>query len=166
MRAHIKAHQYFSQLMCLYIMGFVFGKSLMEDILDRIKNFVKRVELFYVATSNQNGEVHLAVAKDLTFLSDNEHIAFKSWFCKKTIENIYKNPNVAIAIYDAKTDTGYQIIGKAVSTSVVAVLNGYTPELEKVEKECLQEEYQLKIKIINIMDLHRVIHSDKHLLTN
>ncbi|MFN3533595.1 MAG: pyridoxamine 5'-phosphate oxidase family protein [Candidatus Brocadia sp.] len=138
----------------------------MEDILDRIKNFVKRVELFYVATSNQNGEVHLAVANDLIFLPDNEHMAFKSWFCNKTIENIQKNPNVSIAIYDAKSDTGYQIIGKAVAKTVVAVLNGYAPELEKVEREYPQEEYQLKIKIINIMELHRVTHSDKYLLSN
>lgn len=138
----------------------------MEHILNRIQNFVKRAELFYVATSNQGGEVHLAVAKDLVFLPDNEHIAFKSWFCKRTIENIQKNPNISIAIYDAKSDTGYQIIGKAVSKSVVAVLNGYAPELEKVEKEYPQEEYQLKIKIINIMDLHRMTHSDKYLLGN
>lgn len=138
----------------------------MNDILSRIKNFVKRVELFYVATSNQKGEVHLAVAKDLIFLPDNEHIAFKSWFCKKTIENIQQNPNVSIAIYDAKSDTGYQIIGKAISKTVVAVLNGYAPELEEVEKEYPQEEYQLKIKIINIMDLHRVAHSDKYLLSH
>ncbi len=136
----------------------------MKDILDQIKNFVTRVALFYVATSNQKGEVHLAVAKDLIFLPDNEHIAFKSWFCTKTIENIQKNPNVSIAIYDAKSDTGYQIIGKAVSRTVVAVLNGYAPELEKIEKEYPQEEYELKIKIINIMELHRVVHSDKYLL--
>ncbi|GAN35289.1 MAG: pyridoxamine 5'-phosphate oxidase family protein [Candidatus Brocadia sp. AMX2] len=136
-----------------------------EDILCRIKNFIERVELFYVATSDQKGEVHLAVVKDLIFLPDTKHIAFKSWFCKKTIENIQKAPNISIAIYDAKSDTGYQIIGKAVSKSIVAVLNGYAPELEKIEKEYPQEEYQLTIKITNIMDLHRVTHSDKYLLS-
>lgn len=136
----------------------------MENILSRIKDFSKKVELFYVATSNKKNEVHLAVAKDLIFLPDNEHVAFKSWFCKKTIENILENPNISIAIYDAKTDTGYQIVGRTVSKNVVAVLNGYSPQLEKVEREYPQEEYQLKIKIINIMDLHRVTHSDKYLL--
>jgi len=138
----------------------------MENILSRIKDFSKQVELFYVATSNQKKEVHLAVAKDLIFLPDNEHVAFKSWFCKKTIENIFENPNISIAIYDAKADTGYQIVGRTVSKNVVAVLNGYSPQLEKVEREYPQEEYQLKIKIINIMDLHRVVHSDKYLLNN
>lgn len=108
----------------------------MEEVLGRIKNFSRKVALFYVATSNRKGEVHLAVAKDLVFLPDNEHIAFKSWFCRKTIENIQKNPHISIAIYDAKSDTGYQIIGKAVSQTVVAVLNGYAPELEEIEKEC------------------------------
>ncbi|HLE88231.1 MAG TPA: pyridoxamine 5'-phosphate oxidase family protein [Candidatus Brocadiaceae bacterium] len=138
----------------------------MKNILNRIKDFTKIVELFYVATSNQKKEVHLAVAKDLIYLPDNEHVVFKSWFCKKTIENIFENPNISIAIYDAKTDTGYQIVGRAVSKNVVAVLNGYSPQLERVEKEYPQEEYQLKIKIINIMDLHRVAHSDKYLLHN
>ena len=138
----------------------------MENILNQIRDFSKKVELFYVATSNQKKEVHLAVAKDLTFLPDNEHVAFKSWFCKKTIENIFENPNISIAIYDAKTDTGYQIVGRAVSKNVVAVLNGYSSQLERVEKEYPQEEYQLKVKIINIMDLHRVAHSDKYLLHN
>ncbi|HHT9130283.1 MAG TPA: pyridoxamine 5'-phosphate oxidase family protein [Candidatus Brocadiaceae bacterium] len=136
----------------------------MENILNQIKNFSKRVKLFYVTTSNQKGEVHLAVAKDLNFLPDNEHIAFKSWFCRRTIENIHENPNISIAMYNAKTDTGYQIIGRAVSKNVVAVLDGYALELENVEKEYPQEEYQLKIKITNIMDLHRVTHSDKYLL--
>ena len=136
----------------------------MENILNRIKNFSKRVKLFYVTTSNQKGEVHLAVAKDLSFLPDNEYIAFKSWFCRRTIENIHENPNISIAMYNAKTDTGYQIIGRAVSKNVVAVLDGYALELENVEKEYPQEEYQLKIKITNIMDLHRVTHSDKYLL--
>ena len=138
----------------------------MENILNRIRDFSKKVELFYVATSNQKKEVHLAVAKDLIFLPDNEHVAFKSWFCKKTIENIFENPNISIAIYDAKTDTGYQVVGRTVSKNVVAVLDGYSPRLEKVEREYPQEEYQLKIKIINIMDLHRVVHSDKYLLHN
>ena len=104
----------------------------MENILNRIRDFSKKVELFYVATSNQKKEVHLAVAKDLIFLPDNEHVAFKSWFCKKTIENIFENPNISIAIYDAKTDTGYQVVGRTVSKNVVAVLNGYSPQLEKV----------------------------------
>ena len=138
----------------------------MENILNRIKDFSKKVELFYVATSNQKKEVHLAVAKDLIFLPDNEHVAFKSWFCKKTIENILENPNISIAIYDTKTDMAYQIVGRTVSKNVVAVLDGYSPRLEKIEKEYPQEEYQLKIKIINIMDLHRVVHSDKYLLHN
>ena len=138
----------------------------MENILNRIKDFIKKVEYFYVATSDRKGEVHIAVAKDLIFLPDNEHVAFKSWFCKKTLENISENPNISIAIYNSKSDTGYQIIGKAVSKNVVAVLNGYAPELEKVEKKYPQEEYQLKIKMINVMDLHRINHSDKYLLGN
>lgn len=138
----------------------------MENILNRIKNSSKKIDLFYVATSNQKGEPHLAVAKGLVFLPDNEHIAFKSWFCKRTLENIHENPNMAIAIYDIANDTGYQIIGKAVSKHVVAVLNGYSPKLERLGKEYPQEEYQLKIKLINVMDLHSVTHSDKYLLNN
>ena len=134
----------------------------MENILNRVSNLSKKIEFFYVATSDKKGEPHIAVAKGLTFLSD-EYVAFKSWFCKKTIENIHENPNISIAIYDSQADTGYQIIGKAVSKDVVAVLNGYSAELEKFEKEYPQEEYQLKIKIVHIMDLHRVIHSDKYL---
>ena len=85
---------------------------------------------------------------------------------QKYYRKYFENPNISIAIYDAKTDTGYQIVGRAVSKNVVAVLDGYSPRLEKIEKEYPQEEYQLKIKIINIMDLHRVAHSDKYLLNN
>lgn len=136
----------------------------MEHIIARIKEFIEKTDVFYIATCNQDGQVHLAVARELTFLGEGGYIVFKSWFCRKTLENIQENPNIAIAMYDSERDIGYQIIGKTVSKDVVSVLNGYAPELEKIEKYYPQEEHRLIVKLVNVMDLHSTSHSDMYLL--
>ena len=55
----------------------------MENILSRIKDFSKKIELFYVATSNQKKEVHLAVAKGLTFYQTMNMWLSSRGFAKK-----------------------------------------------------------------------------------
>ncbi len=136
----------------------------MTKISDKIKEYLSNVDIVYVTTCDKHKVPHIAIAKDIRILNDGEYIAFKSWFCIKSLENLAYNSNVAVGVYDIKEMLGYQFIGKVVSKDVEAVLNGYAPELEQIEAETPQEEYKLKIKIESILELHFDTHSDKSIV--
>jgi hypothetical protein len=136
----------------------------MSKIPDKIKEYLSNVDIVYVTTCDKDKVPHIAIAKDIRILNDGEYIAFKSWFCVKSLENLAYNPNVAVGTYDIKEMLGYQFIGKVVSKDVEAVLNGYALELEQIESETPQEEYRLKIKIESILELHFDTHSDKSIV--
>ena len=136
----------------------------MSKIHDKIKDFLTDVDISYVASCDKNGVPHIAIAKDIRIINNGEHIAFKSWFCVKSLENLASNSNVAVGTYNMQKKSGYQFIGKVVSKDVEAVLNGYAPELESIEAETPQEEYKLKIKVESILELHFGTHSDKSIV--
>jgi len=136
----------------------------MTKISDKIKEYLSNVDIVYVTTCDKHKVPHITIAKDIRILNDGEYIAFKSWFCIKSLENLAYNSNVAVGVYDIKEMLGYQFIGKVVSKDVDAVLNGYAPELEQIEAETPQEKYKLKIKIASILELHFGTHSDKSIV--
>ncbi len=136
----------------------------MGKIPDKIKEYLNNVDIVYVTTCDKNKVPHIAIAKGIRILNDDEYIAFKSWFCIKSLENLTYNSNVAVGTYDTKEMLGYQFIGNVVSKEVEAVLNGYAPELEQIEAETPQEEYKLKIKVESILELHFGTHSDKSIV--
>ncbi|MGR3310049.1 MAG: hypothetical protein ACUZ77_04675 [Candidatus Brocadiales bacterium] len=44
------------------------------------------------------------------------------------------------------------------------MLDGYAPTVEKAESPFPQEEFKLKIKVKEILELHSGVHSDKNIL--
>ncbi|MFQ5965305.1 MAG: pyridoxamine 5'-phosphate oxidase family protein [Candidatus Scalinduaceae bacterium] len=136
----------------------------MSKISEKIKEFLSKVDITYVATCNKGGSPHIAIVKDIIIINDGDHIAFKSWFCVRSLENLAYNSNVAVGAYNMQERFGYQFIGKVVSKDVEAVLNGYAPELESMEAETPQQEYKLKIKVESILELHFGTHSDKSIV--
>ena len=64
-----------------------------------IVELINRAEVSYVATSDKNGYPHLAVEKGLKII-DEKYLGFNAWFCRKTVENLRNNPEVAIAVCD------------------------------------------------------------------
>ena len=71
------------------------------------------------------GLPHLAVSKLIRVL-DAEHVTFTGWFCPQTAENIAKNPKIAVSVWDATHDHGYQLVGEVTKATVTAVLDGGT----------------------------------------
>ena len=136
----------------------------MSKIPDKIKEYLSNVDIVYVTTCDKDKVPHTTIAKDIRITNDGEHVAFKSWFCVKSLENLAYNSNVAVGTYNMQEKSGYQFIGKVVSKDVEAVLNGYAPELESIEAETPQEEYKLKIKVESILELHFDTHSDKSIV--
>ncbi len=136
----------------------------MSKIPDKIKEYLSNVDIVYVTTCDKDKVPHIAIAKDIRITNDDEYIAFNSWFCIKSLENLANNSNVAVGTYNMQEKSGYQFIGKVISKEVEAVLNGYAPELESIEAETPQEEYKLKIKVESILELHFGTHSDKSIV--
>jgi len=132
---------------------------LKEDIIKLIDKTV----VSYVATSDMNGQPHIAVEKGLKMIG-GKYLGFDAWFCKKTVENLRNNPKIAIAIFDPLSKKGYQFSGRIVGIEDGAMLNGFSPELEKKEKEIPQVESRLKIEIEEVLDFSTGPHSDRDIL--
>ena len=132
---------------------------LKKDIIGLINN----AEISYVATSDKNGYPHLAVEKGLKVLEE-KYLGFSAWFCNKTVENLCNNPKITIAIFDPLLKKGYQFSGEVIEIKEGAMLNGFSPELEKKEREFPQVERRLKIKIDEVLDFSTGAHSDKNIL--
>ncbi len=136
----------------------------MPKIPPHIENTIKKGRYAFVTTSSKDGVPHIAVGEGLTVLPGNESVAFRSWFCVKSLENLTENNNIAVAVYDSDKGAGYQILGTVISKEVEAVLDGYAPSVEKPESPFPQEEFKLKIKINEVLELHGGVHSDKNIL--
>jgi general stress protein 26 len=98
-------------------------------ILEKVKKLVQKVKVVYVATANREGIPHIAASKGMAFIEDQ--IVFRAWFCLKTVENLRENPKLSLAVLNAKTKEGYQLLGEVERIEKGAILDGYTPEEEK-----------------------------------
>jgi hypothetical protein len=136
----------------------------MSKIPSNIEDVIKKTRYAFVTTSSKEGVPHIAMAEGLSVLPESESMAFKSWFCVKSLENLAENDNIAVAVYDSDATVGYQILGTVISKEVEAVLDGYAPSVEKAESPLPQEEFKLKIKVNEVLELHSGVHSDKNIL--
>ncbi len=132
----------------------------MKLFSEEIRKVIDNASVSYIATSDSDRCPHIAMEKGLKVIYD-KHIGFNAWFCKKTVENLHNNPKIAIAVLDSSLKRGYQFLGKIVAIEDGAMLNGFSPELEKNKKEIPQVETRLKIKIDAILDFSAGPHSDK-----
>jgi hypothetical protein len=49
------------------------------------------------------------------------------WFCPATLANLGASRRVAIVVWDAETDEGYQLIGEVVAIRDLSIADGYMP---------------------------------------
>jgi predicted pyridoxine 5'-phosphate oxidase superfamily flavin-nucleotide-binding protein len=115
----------------------------------------------YVASADDRGQPHLAVSKLIRIL-DAEHVTFTAWFCPQTAENVAKNPKVAVSVWDATHDHGYQLAGDVTNATVTAMLDGWSgPEREF--GPIPQEERRLTVRVDSVMELKSGVHTDEAL---
>lgn len=129
-------------------------------INDGIKGFVERVGHAFVATSDANGNPHLAAGRGVSAYEPNL-LVFEAWFCQTTLRNLQENPKVAVAIADPATGEGYQFTGLVDKKEDTAVLNGYLPDLEPPGLP--QVQWRLEIKVESVMAFSADAHSDRPL---
>ncbi len=113
----------------------------------------------FVATSDTSGLPHMTIARRLS-LDEKGRIYVSAWFCPGTTANIEKNKRVAIVIWDASADTGFQLLGESEKVEEIAILDGYSPALEK-GKPIPQVERRLVVRVDKILDFRQRPHSDE-----
>ena len=131
-----------------------------REILEKVKELVRKSEIVYLATADEEGTPHIAASEGMTFTEEGK-IRFKAWFCLKTVENLAKNRKLSLAILNPKTQEGYQILGEIERIDQGAILNGYRSDKEGKWTGYPQAEHQLLIRLQKIASLTSGPHSDE-----
>lgn len=126
-------------------------------ITDELRSFIARVDLAFVATSDDGGTPHLASGRGLS-IPDPDHLVFEAWFCRRTLENLAGNHRVAVAVIEAPSGKGYQFIGEVAKIAEAGILDGYSPGDEQagIPQVC----WQLTVRVDQVLEFSHGIHSD------
>ncbi len=128
---------------------------------DRINAAIKiaeKLQYFFIATANDRGVPHVATAGELVLKSpDMVEVSF--WFCPTTIDNLQQNKKVSLIIWDAKENSGYQLLGEAGETYISKTLDGYVAKVEG-GKKFSQSYLSVTVRVETIMDFVHALHND------
>ena len=126
--------------------------------LEKAVLLAEKVGHIFVATADTVGQPHVAAAAQLANAKDGR-VAVRAWFCPGTMVNVMQNRRIALVIWDARADEGFQLFGKVEHVQDLSVLNGYAPEAQK-KPPLPQIERQLLIRVDKILQFTHAPHSD------
>jgi hypothetical protein len=126
-------------------------------VSDEIRTFLEDIPRAIVATSDADGHPHLALGSGFSF-ADGQHVVFRNWFCQTTLQNLESNPQVALAVMQERTGTGYQFIGRVVHGFDSALLGGYAPEAEPPDEP--QALTSLVVRVERVLAFCSGFHTD------
>lgn len=129
-------------------------------VTDSIRSFAASLGHAFVASTDSEGNPHLAAGRDLRF-PEATRLVFEAWFCATTLRNIQVNPRIAVAIADPTTGKGYQFLARVEKAEETALLDGYAPELEPLELP--QAQWRLEARIEQVLAFSAEAHSDRPL---
>ncbi len=95
--------------------------------MEKIIHLARDVGYVFIATANQDGEPHMAVAGSLIYRNDSQ-IEISEWFCPQTLANLEETRLIAVTVWDPESDAGVQISGTINHISDELVINGYGPD--------------------------------------
>lgn len=130
-----------------------------QDILEKVMTFAENIDHYLIATVDQKGQPHIAAAGELA-LAGKDSVGITDWFCATTITNLRANPRVSVVIWDRVKDLGYQLLGEAEKVEDVAMMDGYSPQLDK-NAPLPQVEHRLIVRINMIFDFSLRGQSDR-----
>jgi len=131
-----------------------------SETLNKAVLLAKNVGRVFVATADSKGLPHVAVAGKITSISDEKRVAVEAWFCPGTMANLQANRRTSLVIWEPNADHGYQLLGETEKVEDTAIMDGYTPDLEK--KEPLpQVERRLLIRVDKIIGFKHSPHTDQ-----
>ncbi len=112
----------------------------------------------FVATADDEGVPHVAVAGQLTHAGDGR-VAVSAWFCPATLSNLQMNHHIAIVVWDKSKDTGYQLLGGSERIEGIAMMDGYVPSGEEV-RPMPQVEREITMRVTKVTGFTHAIHTD------
>ncbi len=128
-------------------------------MLEKATQLATKMGYVLIATADADGWPHVAAARTLA-LEGGGRVAVNEWFCPSTIANLHSHSRVSIAVWDQKSDTGYQLLGRMERLKDVDMLDGYTPGTQE-QHPFSQVESQLVISVARVIDFKRAPHSDE-----
>ena len=126
--------------------------------LREVEELAVKIGHVFIATSNSRGQPHIAAAGRLA-LTPEKHVMVTEWFCPGTMSNLQTNPRLSVVVWDAATDSGYQLIGELEAIKELGVLDGYSPK-ERRQAAVPQVERQLLLHVNKILEFKRSPHTD------
>jgi len=126
-------------------------------ITEILRKFIEEVNYAFVATADPGGNPHLASGKGLR-IPDSGHLMFDAWFCRRTLENLGRNPRVAVAVVAVPSGTGYQFTGTVAEIAEAGILDGYSPETEPTVMP--QVCWRMTVRVEEVLEFSHGIHSD------
>lgn len=128
------------------------------EAIHKAVELAEKLQHVFVATADANGLPHVAAASELRLESDGR-VAAAAWFCPATVSNLQYNRRVALVVWDATEDTGYQLVGKVERVEDLAFLDGHAAG-EDERYPSPQVERQLIIRADTVLAFSRAPHSD------
>ncbi len=129
-----------------------------REMLRHATELASHVGSVFVATTGPDGMPHMAAAGKLLADGD-DNVAVVEWFCPCTVTNIRDNPRVALVIWNAAGDHGFQLLGEVTQVDDLAVLDGYDPAVEPAPPQP-QVERQLIVHVDKVIRFSQAPHSD------
>jgi hypothetical protein len=131
-----------------------------KELLERVVELADKTQHILIATVSGDGIPHIAASKKLS-LDARNNVVLTEWFCPGTMVNhmLGRNDHLAIAVWDLKKDTGYQLIGKAKKEEDLAYFDGYVSDLGKKDG-VPQIQRKVTVKIDKILDFKLAPHTD------
>lgn len=131
-----------------------------ENPLKKVCEFLSMQELVYIASTDEKGKPHLAVAKAPS-TEENNTLIFEEWLCPETLKNLKVNPYVTVAAMDRETFSGYQAVGKVKEIKEGhMMLDGYTKAMEEQFAGIPQLQWRMTVIISDAMDFSSTFHTD------
>ena len=128
-------------------------------IQETVKLFVESIDSAFVASTDENGVPHLAVGHDPT-VPDPDHLVFEAWFCPKTLQNVSRNPRVAVVVVTPDSGAGYQFVGTVEQLATTGILDGYADTQEE-PPGMPQVQSRLVVRVDQVMEFSEGAHTDR-----
>lgn len=129
-----------------------------RQLLEKAIELAEQTGHVFVATTDAAGLPHLAAAGQIS-AAEGGQVFVRSWFCPGTVQNLQDNPMISLTAWDAKTDGGFQLLGKVESIRECGILDGYDVSVETTSPSP-QVERELLVRIKKVIRFSHAPHSD------
>jgi hypothetical protein len=132
-----------------------------QKALEAAIEMAGKVRWITIATADNHGRPHMAAARSMAQVSDHT-VAITEWFCPETVKNITTNPLVALTVWDAQADMGFQLQGRVSGQQDTAMMDGFMANEEEAQV-IPQVQRRLEVAVDAVLRFTHAQHNDQPL---